>query len=98
MDTDYLSEMAYEVIIRADDILDVLKSEIGASAAGKKTEDDFLCGVVAHLRRILRSPKAYLDDWNCLEEIDVRTFRKDVAELLAYVEKVLSIPYSERGE
>jgi hypothetical protein len=62
MDTDYLTEMAYETIRRADDVLDVLVSEIGSSASDKKTEDDFLRGVEAHLRRILKSPKAYLDE------------------------------------
>jgi hypothetical protein len=33
-----------------------------------------------------------------LEEVDIKIFRKDVAELLAYVEKVLTIPYGQRGE
>jgi hypothetical protein len=98
MDTDDLTEMAYETITRAGDVLDVLRSEIGASASEKKTEDDFLRGVVTHLRRILKSPRSYLDHWNYLEEVDVRSFRNDVAELLAYVEKVLSVRYSERGE
>jgi hypothetical protein len=36
--------------------------------------------------------------WNYLEEVDIKIFRKDVAELLAYVEKVLTIPYDQRGE
>jgi len=78
--------------------LDVLCSEIGASASDKETEDNFLRGVVTHLRRILRSPRLYLDDWNYLEEIDVKVFRNEVAELLTYVEKVLATPYSQRGE
>jgi hypothetical protein len=98
MDTDDLTEMAYETIRRADDVLDVLRSEIGASASGKETEDDFLRGVAVILRRILKSPKSYLDYWNYLEEVDVKTFRNDVAELLAYVENVLTTPYTERGE
>lgn len=98
MDTDYLTEMAYDTITRAGDVLDVLRTEIGASASDKETEDDFLRGVVARLRRIAKSPKPYLDYWNYLEEVDVKTFRSDVAELLAYVEKVLSTPYSQRGE
>jgi len=98
MDTDDLTEMAYETIRRADDVLDVLRSEIGASASGKETEDDFLRGVAAHLRRILKSPKSYLNYWNYLEEVDVKTFRKDVAELLDHVENVLATPYTKRRE
>lgn len=75
-----------------------LRSEIGASASDKKTEDDFLRGVADHLRSILKSPRAYLDDWNYSEEVDIKTFRHGVAELLAYGGKVLSTAYSQRGE
>ena len=98
MDTDDLTEMAYETITRAGDVLDVLRSEIGASASDKETEDDFLRGVKVHLTRILKSARAYLDDWNYLDEVDIKVFRRRVTELLAYVEKVLSTPYRERDE
>lgn len=98
MDTDYLTEMAYETITRAGDVLDVLRTEIGASASDKKTEDEFLRGVRVQLKRILKAPRPYLDDWNYLEEIDVKVFRKGVSELLAYVEMVLSTPYTWRGK
>ncbi len=59
MDTDDLTPMAYETIIKAEEVLDVLRSEIGASASHKKNEDDFLRGVKAHLRRVLRSAREY---------------------------------------
>ncbi len=98
MDTDDLTEMAYEIIKRADNVIDILCTEIGASALDKETEDDFLRGVAIFLRRILKSPRSYLDDWNYLEEINIKTFRNEVAELLAYVEKVLTTPYRQRGK
>ena len=98
MDTDYLTTMAYETIIRAGDVLDVLRSEIGASASDKKTEDDFLKGVRTHLRKILRSTREYLDYWNYLDFVDSRVFRKGVKELLAHVETTLATPYEQRGE
>ena len=58
MDTSNLTPMAYETISRAGDVLDVLRSEIGGSASGKKTEDDFLRGVRSHLRAIHRGTRA----------------------------------------
>jgi hypothetical protein len=97
MDTDDLTPMAYETIIRAQDVLDVLRSEIGASASDKKSEDDFLRGVRAHLRGILRSAREYLDSWNYLDSVDIRSFRKGVKEILAYVEQTLATPYEQRG-
>jgi hypothetical protein len=98
MDTDYLTPMAYETIILAWDILDVLPSEIGVSASRCKTEDEFLRGVRTHLRAILRSAREYLDDWNYLDTVDKRKFRAGVKNLLAYVEATLSTPYEQRGE
>ncbi len=98
MDPYDLTEMAYETITRAGDLLDVLQSEIGASASDKKTEDDFLRGAAVHLGRIQKSARAYLDDWNYLEDVDVKIFRKEVTELLAFVERVLSTPYDQRGK
>jgi hypothetical protein len=97
MDTDDLTPMAYETISRAGNVLDVLRSEIGASAQAKKTEEDFLRGVRAHLRTILRSAREYLDYWNYLGTIDRCAFRKDVQNLLTYVETTLATSYEQRG-
>jgi hypothetical protein len=97
MDTDDLTPMAYETIIRAQEVLDVLRIEIGASASDKKSEDDFLRGVRAHLRGILRSAREYLDSWNYLDSVDIRSFRKGVKEILAYVERTLATPCEQRG-
>jgi len=98
MDTDYLTPMAYETISLAGDVLDVLRSEIGASAKGKKTEDEFLRSVQVHLRGILRSARDYLDGWNYLDDVNVREFRKGVNGVLAHVEKTLATPIAQRGE
>lgn len=96
MDTDDLTPMAYEIIIRAEEVLDVLRSEIGASAYDKKTEDEFLLGVQRHLRGILRSASSYLENWNYLEEVEIKTFRAGVKSLLTFVEQTISTPYPER--
>jgi hypothetical protein len=98
MDTDDLTPMAYETISRAGDVLDVLRSEIGASASGKKTEDEFLRGVRSHLREILRSANSYLDDWNYLDTVNVRDFRAGVKVVLAHVEKTMATPVAQRGK
>ena len=98
MDTDDLTPMVYEVITRADDVLDVVRIEIGASAVGRKTEDDFLRGVRSHLRAILRSTRSYLDGWNYLDTVAIKDFRAGVKDLLAYVEQTLETPPDQRGK
>jgi len=95
MDTDDLTPMAYDTISLAGDVLDVLRTEIGASAAGKKTEDEFLRGVRSHLRSILRSAQEYLDGWNYLDTVN---FRTGVKGLLEHVEKTLATSFEERGK
>ncbi len=98
MDTDSLTHMAYKTIVRAGEVLDVLRAEIGASASDKKTEDEFLWGVRAYLKRILGSAQGYLDGWNYLDTVNVKDFRRGVKELLEHVEKTLTTPYEKRGE
>ncbi len=61
MDTDYLTELAYETLSKAFDVSDILRAEIGASALAFKTEADFLRGTLAFLDEILEDPEEYLD-------------------------------------
>jgi hypothetical protein len=76
MDTDYLTRMAYEIIIKANEILDVLKTEIAASCARYDTEDSFLTGTLQFINRKIADPEPFLDFWNYLDEIDIDQFKK----------------------
>ena len=98
MDTDYLTPKAYEIIIKANPILDVLKTEIGASCERYKTEDSFLKGTLQFIDKKIRNPESYLDFWNYLDEIDVKRFKKELEELKKFIVKVIETPLSERGE
>jgi hypothetical protein len=98
MDTDYLTPMAYEIIVRADMILDVLKSEIGASCSRYETEDSFLEGTLHFIDRKVKDPESYLDFWNYLDEIDVKRFKKELEDLKAFIVTVIETPLSKRGE
>ena len=90
--------MAYEIIVRADMILDVLKLEIGALWSRYETEDSFLEGTLHFIDRKIRDPEFYLDFWNYLDEIDVDQFKKDLKGLKRFIVEVIETPQSERGE
>jgi hypothetical protein len=90
--------MAYGVIVRANEILDVLKTEIGASCERYDTEDSFLRGTLQFIERKIRDPESYLDFWNYLDEIDIDQFKKDLEDLKTFIVKVIKTPLSERGE
>ena len=98
MDTDYLTPMAYEIIVRADVILDVLKSEIGASCERYETEDSFLEGTLHFIDRKIKDPESYLDFWNYLYEMDIDQFKTYLEDLKKFIIKVIETPISERGE
>ena len=98
MDTDYLTPLAYEIIVKANAILDVLKTEIGASCARYDTEDSFLNGTLKFVDRKIRDPESYLDFWNYLDEIDIIQFKNDLGELKEFIIKVIDTPLSERGD
>jgi hypothetical protein len=98
MDTDYLTPMAYEIIVRANMILDVLKSEIGASCSRYETEDSFLEGTLHFIDRKEKDPEPYLDFWNYIDDIDVKRFKNELEDLKAFIVKVIDTPLSKRGE
>jgi hypothetical protein len=98
MDTDYLTPMAYGIIVKANAILDVLKTEIGASCTRYDTEDSFLRGTLQFIDRKIRDPESYLDFWNYLDETDIDQFKKDLEDLKKIIIKVIETPLSERGE
>ena len=98
MDTDYLTPLAYEIIIKASGILDVLKTDIAASCAKYGTEAYFLIGRLEFIDRKIRDPEPYLYFWNYLDEMDIDLFKKELKGLKKLIIKVIETPLSERGE
>ncbi len=99
MDTDDLSEMAWDVIVCAAHVSDTLKAELGAMASRFKTEDAWLRGVRAHLIEIFEDPAEYVDYWD-LENAEVATaamIGSIAAELIDRVDSILSTPVNKRG-
>lgn len=100
MDTDDLTEMAWDVIVRAARVSDTLKAELGAMASRFKTEDEWLCGVRAHLKEIAADPDDYVDAWGLEDEENVTTtmMRTCATDLCCRIDKILAIPINKRGE
>jgi len=90
--------MAYEIIVKANTVLDVLKTEIGASCARYETEDSFLKGTLQFIDRKIKDPDSYLDFWNYHDEIDIIQFKDDLKDLKKFTINVIDTPLSERGE
>ncbi|MDZ7723590.1 MAG: hypothetical protein U5R06_12505 [candidate division KSB1 bacterium] len=69
MDTDNLTPMAYECIVFAYSVIDILAVELGAAARNYTNEEEYLKGILTFVTGIESDPIDYLESWN-LEEID----------------------------
>ncbi len=97
MDTDDLTNMAYQTITLAHDVSEFLRAEIGASASDVSSEDEFLRGTVEFLAEVLEDPEDYLDSWNAVEETNVACFAHGVRRLQVHVLKTMETPQMQRG-
>ena len=97
MDTDDLTEMAYEMISIAGGISEYLVCDIGVRSKGYRNEDEYLMGIHKFLRVILRQPRSYLESWNLEDQVDPKAFKKEVASLVGHISATLATPISERG-
>jgi hypothetical protein len=98
MDTDDLTEMAYQTLILAYGEHDALRAEIGASARCYSKEDDFLKGTLEFINLIGEAPEDYLDQWNLLEEIDLDEFRKRLNCIHDHIQTTLLTPMVARDQ
>lgn len=96
MDTDDLTYMAYECIQYGNDAVDFLKTELGAACREFKTEDEYLLVILNRVKEIYRDPVDYLDEWNILEHIDVKDFKRKIKKLERHIEKTIKTPIEKR--
>ncbi len=92
MDTDDLSEEAYEVLIKARQINEFLWVELGASSKKFKDEEEFLNGMLHFIQNIKDDPAWFQDMWLMEDQINQQSLFK----LEDYIRRVQSIPYWQR--
>jgi hypothetical protein len=98
MDTDYLTRMAYDCLIYADDATDVLRSELGAACKEFKDEDQYLAAILDHVIEIEEDPKDYLDSWSLLGQTDIKAFKKKIQRLKKHIQETMQTPLNDRGK
>ena len=98
MDTDDLTPLAHVTLSLCYEACDPLRAEIGATAGGFNTEDEFLQGIAKFMEGILRNPGDYLKSWNLLDEVDQTSFSKKVQRVRDHIAFTLKTPPAERGK
>jgi hypothetical protein len=99
MDTADLTEMAWDVIVRAARVSDTLKAALGAMASQFQSEDEWLQGVRAHLKEIAADPADYVESWDLQNEerVTATMIRIGAADLYSRVDNILARPMNKRG-
>ncbi|HUS88829.1 MAG TPA: hypothetical protein VMW91_05580 [Desulfosporosinus sp.] len=97
MDTDDLTEMAYESIIIANEITDFLKCDIGVRSMDYEDENAYLNGILKFIQNLKNNPEGYLDSWNLWEELDLAFFKKGIEFLEKHTLKTIETPIDKGG-
>jgi hypothetical protein len=100
MDTDDLSEMAWGIIARAEQVSDTLKADLGARSSRYDSEDDWLRGVIEFLQGIIEAPRDYVDYWSLEQEegVTASTMKEIAGELSQLARETLLKPRKQRGK
>jgi hypothetical protein len=94
MDTDDLTENAYEILHFTHEVNEFLWVEFGSMCRSYKNEDDYLNGLLHYTIDIKNDPDEFSDTWNLEENIE----KKDLLKIEEKIRSVLSIPFEERQE
>lgn len=99
MDTDDLTEMAWDVIVRAARVSDTMKTELGAMVRRYQSEDEWLQGVLDRLEEIADDPAEYVNSWDLENEegITATMIGSCATEICLRVHEILVIPLCKRG-
>lgn len=97
MDTDDLTDMAYDSIRFAAAFCDELKAELGAMSSLFKGEEEYLKVMLAHVAEIREEPREYLEYWNIEEKTDIGAFRRAVVFLEDHIENTIRTPCAKRN-
>jgi hypothetical protein len=90
VDTDDLSDKAYEIIVHAARVCDTLKTELGALSYQCENEGAWLERVQTRLNEIANDPVEFVEYWNLEEEegIDPSQMKKIALDLSRHADEI----------
>ena len=98
MDTDDISEMAYQTLRLSESINHIITVEIGAMSSSYSDEDAYLREILKYIRRIKKFPEDYIEGWSIDNEITPADLRKGIYKIEKHILNTLSTPTNLRGQ
>ena len=97
MDTNNLTEKAYEILTIAEGIDHTVTVNLGAICSRLSNEDDFLQVALEYMHSIIGNPKAFLENWGLDENLEIEDFAQSIINLMNLMERVMQISIKDRG-
>ena len=97
MDTDDLSEMAYEILRIAEHANHILTLELAVLSRHFRSEDEYLAAVRRRIHNIREGAADFVESWGIQDEISTAQLCTVLSAIDNHILKTLDTPMQTRG-
>jgi len=97
MDTNDLTEKAYEILTTAEGIDHIVTVHLGTICSRLNTENEFLQEALEFVKGIVGKPMEFLENWGLEEVVEYGDFSQNIISLSSHIERIMAIPLKDRG-
>ncbi|MDF1576497.1 MAG: hypothetical protein P1P86_15020 [Bacteroidales bacterium] len=98
MDTNDLTEKAFETLMIAEEIDHMVTVSLGAMCTRMPSEGEFLQEALGFAEALAENPTGYLENWGLSDEHDSEAFSLRIKSLSKHIHNVIAIPIENRGQ
>lgn len=97
MDTNDLTEKAFDSLLIAEEIDHMVTVSLGVMCTRLSSEDDFLQEAFGYVKALSENPRDFLAYWGLADYLDSWVFSHKMKKLSDYIREVMAIPIENRG-
>lgn len=97
MDTNDLTEQAYEILSIAEQIDHIVTVNLGVMCSRLSNEDEFLQVAQEYMQGIISNPTEFIENWGLDENLEIENFAQSIINLRNHIVRVLQITIKDRG-
>ena len=97
MDTNDLTEKAFENLLIAEEIDHMVTVSLGVMCTRLSSEDDFLQEAFGYVKALSENPRDFMENWGLADYLDSWVFSHKMKKLSDYIREVMAIPIENRG-
>ena len=97
MDTNNLTEKAYEILTVAEGIDHTVTVNLGAICSRLSNENEFLQVALEYVQDIIGKPVEFLENWGLKEDVEYGDFTQGIINLKNQIESIIKISLEDRG-